>query len=126
MAKKILVIDDDHLVVKSLERLLLGEGYNVICAESGAEALDLIERTDFDLVISDIKMPGVNGIETAHNIKNVLKEKNKDAAPVIFITGYSDEKSYDEAKKMNAADFIYKPFDKDKFLQSIKNALRSK
>jgi CheY-like chemotaxis protein len=125
MAKKILVIDDDHLVVKSLARLLEQEGYSVSCAENSNQALDLIGHVDFDLIISDIRMPGMNGIETTNNIRDVLRLRNKETIPIIFITGYSDETSYNEAKKLNAADFIYKPFDKDKFLQSIKNTLRS-
>ncbi len=71
-------------------------------------------------------MPGVNGIELAHSTRNILKEKNQVITPIIFITGYSDENSYNEAQKMGASDFIYKPFDKDKFLQSIKLALENK
>jgi len=125
MEKKILVIDDDLLVVKSLAKLLQQEGYSVSSAQSGREALDLIKDIDFDLIISDIRMPETNGIETTYNIKDILKEKNKEKIPVIFITGYSDEASYKEAKKLNAADFIYKPFDKEHFLQSIKSAFRS-
>lgn len=126
MAKKILVVDDDHLVVKSLAKLLEQTGYIVSCAENSYEALDLIKRQDFDLIISDIRMPGVDGIETASNIKDVLRAKNKKEIPTIFITGYSDEKSYNNAKKVSPSDFIFKPFDKDKFLQSIKLALENK
>lgn len=125
MAKNILLIDDDHLVVKSLAKLLEQAGYSVSCAENSYEAMDLIERQDYDLIISDIRMPGVDGIETASNIKDVLRTKNKKEIPTIFITGYSDEKSYNDSKKVNPSDFIYKPFDKDKFLQSIKGALGS-
>jgi CheY-like chemotaxis protein len=121
--KKILVIDDDHLVAKSLSKLLETAGYNIESAESCNKALELIEQIDFNLIILDIKMPEVNGIKTAQNIRSSLQKKNKSLIPIIFITGYADESSYNDAKKLKAADFIYKPFDKEKFLQSIANAL---
>lgn len=124
MPKNILVIDDDHLVVKSLARLLEKEGYDITCTESGHEALALLVSTNFDLIITDIKMPEMNGIELVSSIKDMLKFKKKKDIPIIFITGYSDEKSYTDAKKLNATNFIYKPFDKENFLQSIKNALK--
>lgn len=126
IAKKILVIDDDRLVLKSLKRLLENEGYIICCAENGQQAIDLIDQTELDLIISDIRMPGANGIETAHDIRGMFKKKNKEIIPIIFITGYSDENSYNEAQKIGASDFIYKPFDKDKFLQSIKTVLGNK
>jgi CheY-like chemotaxis protein len=119
--KKILLIDDDHLVVKSLARLLEKEGFTISCAESGLKALELIEQTNFDLIISDIRMPGIDGIEIAKKVRETLKQ-----VPIIFITGYSDSQSYDRSKAVNPSDFIYKPFDKDKFLQSIKAALGNK
>lgn len=125
MAKNILLIDDDHLVTKSLSRLLEKEEYTVSCAESGAQALILIEQADFDLIISDVRMSEMNGIETVNNIKAILKKKNKEPIPIIFITGYSDKQSYNEAQQINPTDFIYKPFEKEKFLLSIRNALRS-
>lgn len=122
--KKILIIDDDKLVIKSLRRLLEQEGYIVSCAENSSVALDLAEQIDFDLIISDIRMPGVDGITTVKKIKQISEEQNKKAAPIIFITGYSDSQSDTMAKAVNPADFIYKPFDKDKFLQSIETAIR--
>lgn len=68
MSQKILVIDDDHLVVKTIGKLLEAEGYEVITSESGQEALTIIENDSLDLVISDIRMPGMNGVETI-NVK---------------------------------------------------------
>lgn len=124
LTKNILIIDDDRLVTKSLAKLLEKEGYNISCVEGGIQACDLIDHAEFDLIISDVRMPGVNGIETVTNIKEILGKKNKAEIPVIFITGYSDEENYKDAEKLNPADFIYKPFDKEKFLQSIKNIFR--
>lgn len=125
MAKKILIVDDDRLVATSLATLLKAEGYIVNSAESGREAFDLINQDEFDLIISDIRMPEINGIEMMNYINNDLKTKNKKAIPVVFITGYSDETSFNAAKKMGAADFLYKPFDKELFLNSIAIALEA-
>ncbi len=125
MKNRILLIDDDPLVIRTLDQLLEREGYSVICAESGAEAVKLIENMTFDLIISDVKMPGMNGIETTEAIQDILKGKNEKSVPVIFITGYADEENYIQSQNMNAADFIYKPFDKIVLLQSIENVLKS-
>ena len=117
MAKNILLVDDNHLVVKSLHKLLEGEGYIVATAESGQAALDIISHKTFDLIITDIRMPGINGVETVEKIKQLTKDKKE--IPIIFITGYTDSKAFEEAKKLKASDFIYKPFDKDQFLKSV-------
>ena len=121
--KRILILDDDKLVTKSLARLLEREGYSIGCAESGSQAMELVKESDFDLVVSDIRMPAMSGIEAAKNINSIMKQKNKKQIPIIFITGYSDEKNHEAATELEAADFIYKPFDKDKFLGSVKTAL---
>ncbi len=123
MAKNILVIDDDILVTKSLSRLLCQQGYSVDTANSCQEALSKIEAMNFDLVVSDIKMPDIDGIQTVVKIKSVLSKKGAGDIPVIFITGFTDAQSYKSAKELNCADFIYKPFEKGEFLQSVSNSL---
>ena len=123
MSKRILLIDDDRLVVKSLQMLLSQAGYAVDPAESGKEALNLIKENIFDLIISDIKMPDTNGVETAKLIEEHYKKIGK-SVPIIFITGYPGEKITDEAQKLNPADFIYKPFDKEEFLNAIAIAIK--
>lgn len=125
MNKNILLIDDNHLVVKSLGRLLESEGYSVVAVESGREALKVIEKMNFDLIISDIRMPDINGVETICKIRESLKRRCKKQIPEIFITGYAEGQSHDKAKELNATDFIYKPFDKNEFLESIAKAIRT-
>jgi FixJ family two-component response regulator len=71
-------------------------------------------------------MPGIDGVETAKKIKEHLKQNNKKELPLIFITGYADEKASKDAKVLNAADFIYKPFDKELFLRAIEHAIKNK
>lgn len=122
--RRILVIDDDRLVAKSLGRLLETQGYGVTVTMNGQEALEAVAKLDFDLIISDIRMPDIDGVETIQKIRATLKEKGKAQIPEIFITGYVEGPSHEEAKKLYTSDFIYKPFDKEKFLTSIDKALR--
>ncbi|PIQ89260.1 MAG: hypothetical protein COV72_03995 [Candidatus Omnitrophica bacterium CG11_big_fil_rev_8_21_14_0_20_42_13] len=126
MGKNILVIDDDKLVRMTLKRLLSKESYRVSIAESGQEALSLLETNPFDLIISDLKMPGMNGIETVKRIREYLEQNNKSPVPEIFISAYAKEDIYQEALKLNAKDYLEKPFDIAALLQSIKKAIESK
>ena len=120
MAKKILVIDDEELVIESLRKLLNKKGYDVSIAKNGVGAMRKIEEGDFDLIVSDIRMPDINGIEVIKKIREYLKQNGKEPVPEILITGYASEESLEEAKKLNVADCIYKPFNIKDFLDVIK------
>ena len=77
--KKILVIDDDKMVLLTLKRLLAKEGYRVFPAQNGTEALDLLSSAnfEFDLIISDLKMPNMNGIEVIKEIRRLISDKKR-------------------------------------------------
>lgn len=124
MPKTILVIDDEPLVTRTLERLLKISGYNPVVANSAGEALQKLKENDFDLIISDVRMPGTNGIEAIKEIRECLKQSNKPPAPEIFITGYADEENYQAAVKLEVADYIYKPFDVKELLDTVKRILK--
>ena len=111
MAKNILVIDDEELITKSLLRLLGSEGYNVAVAKNGSEALDRVKEADFDLIVSDVRMPELDGIETIRQIRAYLKTIDKKPIPEILITGYADKEKYETAMNLKVADYLYKPFD---------------
>ena len=106
MGSKILVVDDEISVCKVLSKLLEYEGYDVEVSLSAEEALEKINKTVFDLIISDIKMPGMDGFELLKKIRAI----NVDSA-VIFITGYGSVDSAIEAIKLGASDYIEKPFE---------------
>jgi len=120
MAKKILVIDDEELITKSLLRLLSAEGYNVAVAKNGSEALDRVKEADFDLIVSDVRMPELDGIETIRQIRAYLEKSNKNQIPEILITGYADKEKYETAMNLKVADYLYKPFDREDFLKAVK------
>jgi len=118
MSKKILVIDDDRLVLNTLRKLFSKEGYGVAIAPSGKEALEIIKKTDFDLVIADIKMAGIDGVETATAIKKYFNERNKPEIPIVFITGYAD--IADQKHAQNLGEVLIKPFDNEELLENVK------
>lgn len=104
---KILVVDDDQAVRDFLGRFLKQKGYtSVQLVPTGEEALKLIEKQDIDLVLLDIKLPGMNGVEVLRKLK-----KLKPDTGVIMITAFPDEEIGKDALKEGASDYIMKPFD---------------
>jgi CheY-like chemotaxis protein len=102
--KRVLVVDDDPVVGKSFERVLEPKGYAVIAAANGAEALARLEAESYDMVYTDIKMPGMDGIEVARRIK-----ASRPWLPVVIVTGYGTEANEKEARAIGVADFLKKP-----------------
>lgn len=120
MPKSILVIDDEELVSRSLIKLLKNNGYAASIARSGPEALEKVKAAGFDLIICDVRMPGMDGIETIKCIRAYLEKLNKKHIPEVLITGYADVDKYESAMNMEVADYLYKPFDSADFLRIIK------
>ena len=121
MIRHILLIDDDSLVLKSLKKLLCRENYAVTLAGSFEEAMTAILQTDFALVISDIRMPGKDGVETTRTIQDVLIKAGKKDLPIIFMTGFSGEDLRLNASSIGET--LYKPIDAQKLLLAIRDYL---
>lgn len=124
-SNNILLIDDEELVTSSLKLLLRKEGFNVTVVKSGIEALRIIQEEDFNLIISDVKMPGMDGLETIKRIRAHLKNTNRKLIKEILITGYADIEKYNEGIKLKVTDYLYKPFDNEEFLNTIKRTLNT-
>jgi len=124
MAKKILVIDDEELIVRTLKKLLEKNGFTVFVAKNGQDALVMVEEEPFDLIVGDIRMPGMNGVETLHAIYEGLQKRGVKRIPVIFITGYADEEIKQRAKALKRVAYIYKPFDIPELVDRIKEVLK--
>jgi len=122
MAKgRILVVDDEAVVCKSCQRILSPEGYEVETALSGQEALDKLSQGSFDIVITDLKMPGMDGMELLAKIK----EKDPEII-VIMVTGYSTVQTAVQAMRMGALDYIPKPFTPEELIVVVEKALEKK
>jgi CheY-like chemotaxis protein len=102
--KKILVVDDDPVVSKSFDRVLTPKGYAVIAAAGGSEALEKLENEHYDVVFTDIKMPGMDGIEVARRIK-----ASRPWLPVVIVTGYGSEENEAQAREAGVTGFLRKP-----------------
>ncbi|MFA5411090.1 MAG: response regulator [Candidatus Omnitrophota bacterium] len=126
MNKKILVIDDDKLILGTLKRLLTGEGYDVFTAESGSSALEKIKNDTFNLIITDIRMPGLDGIETIKEIRKYLAEAQREAIPELVITGYDNDENRSRVDELKIAGYLSKPFDLKELLLNIENQINSK
>ena len=124
MSKKILVIDDEELIIKSLVKLLEKHGYEVLVAKNGQDALAMAEEEKFDLIVADIRMPGINGVDTIKSIYESLEENHLQKIPTIFITGYADDEIKTKAMKLSPVAYIYKPFDIADLVSKIKRELK--
>ncbi len=115
---KILVVDDDAIVIKSCRRILEAEGFEVTTVPSADEALERIKVYDFDLVLMDVKMPKHDGIFLMREIK-----KNWPDIPIIVMSGYPTPETIADVLKLGAAQFIPKPFKPDEFMKSIRQVI---
>lgn len=101
---QILVIDDDEVVGRSFDRVLAKKGYKVSTALSGEDALSKIDDNEYDLVFTDIRMPGMDGLEVAERILDRCPW-----TPVVVITGYGTEENEARAEVLGTSGFVHKP-----------------
>ena len=118
LRERILVVDDEENLLHFLSKLLKGEGYRVKTAETGAKALERVQRSDFDLAILDIKLPDMDGVAVLRAFREVVPEAN-----VVMITAYGSIESAVEAMKAGAYDYIVKPFRAEEILKVVHKAL---
>jgi CheY-like chemotaxis protein len=119
MSKRILVLDDDPLVLRSIEKLLRVHGYEVLTACSYTDAMQAISQKEFHLIVSD--MPDKDGVSTIKEIQEALMASGKKDLPIIFITGYAGEE-----QKLNAkfyGETLYKPIDNEKLIRTVQDYL---
>lgn len=119
MAKQIsiLIVDDEESVRDSLYNWFIDDGYIVECAENAKKALSMLEENDFDIILADIKMPGMDGLEMHRRVKTLNKE------PVfIIMTAFASVETAVQALKNGAYDYVTKPFDPDELSHLIRNA----
>lgn len=121
MAKNIsiLIVDDERSVRDSLYNWFIEDGYRVTCAEDAKQALLVLEHENYDIILADIKMPGMDGLEMLRRIKTIRQE-----AIVIMMTAFATVSTAVQALKDGAFDYVTKPFDPDELSHLIRNASR--
>jgi NADH:ubiquinone oxidoreductase subunit E len=121
MNGNILVVDDEAIILKSCEKILSSEGFTVDTATSAKNALSLLERNFYDLIITDIRMPEMDGIEFMKEVR----KKNPDIN-IIVITGYPSQESIKAALSLRIIDYLPKPFSPNHLLEVVKNTIEIK
>ncbi|MBA7698928.1 Regulator of RpoS [subsurface metagenome] len=116
--QKVLVIDDEEIVLESIQKILSNESFDVDLTANSRQGLDWAVNREYDIVLTDIRMPGIGGMRILRDIK-----RSKPSLPVLIITGYATVQSAVGAMKLGASDYIEKPFTPDMLLNSIKKAL---
>ncbi len=119
--KKILIVDDEPVNVKVIQRKLEKEGYEVFMASNGAECLELVKENRPDIVLLDIMMPEMDGIETCRRLK---EDPKTESIPVIFVTAKMDRSDKVSGLDIGAIDYITKPIDMEETLARVRTHLR--
>ena len=122
MPKKVLLIDDDPLVGGTVLTMLKRQGYHVEAVLSGPEALERVCEESYDLIISDIRMPGMNGIQAIEAIQELHRTSGR-VCSFMFITGYAEENAPQNTIRIGVSDILMKPLDAKEFLQSVEKNL---
>jgi len=120
VSKRILVVDDEMYIVNILDFTLAGEGWEVVSANNGEDALRTLLKFEPDLVILDVMMPRIDGVEVCRAIK--AREESADT-PVIMLTAKDREKDKEEALEAGADLYLTKPFSPGQLVQEIRNLL---
>lgn len=118
---KILVIDDEDIVRMSCQRILAPQGYEVKATKSAVEGFKMLAEECFDVVLTDLKMPDIDGIEVLRRVKEEWPD-----IEVIMITGYQTINTAVQAIKLGAFDYIEKPFTPDSIVSAIEKAIEMK
>lgn len=118
MANKALVIDDDKVTLELFSFQLESEGFETTTAESGKKGLEYLRGSDFDIILTDLNLPDINGIEMVRRSKEISPQTE-----IIVVTGYDSAAKAVEATKLGAYDYVVKPVDFEKLFVSIKNAV---
>ncbi len=118
---RILIIDDEPIALQNLEHIMLKEGYEVLALESGVEAIKRLDKTEFDLVLTDLKMQPIDGLQVLEHVKQLYPDTE-----VILITAYATVDTAVEAMKKGAYHYISKPFKLDEVRHTVRTALEKR
>ncbi|MCX6280255.1 MAG: response regulator [Bacteroidetes bacterium] len=116
--RKILMIDDEPELLEVMKDLLEEENYQVFCASNGAEGIQINEQKNPDLIILDLRMPEMDGIETLRNIR-----KSDNNVRVVVLTGYGCPDTIRDAADLNVSEYLSKPFENEELVSIISKAL---
>jgi len=121
MKLKLLIVDDEEIMLKRLSKYLIKWGFDISTAMNGKEALEKIKQQDYIIVLLDVLMPEMDGIEALGEIKKI-----KPMTEVIMLTGYASVRVAIKGMKLGAFDYLVKPFDRDELVAKLRMALEKR
>ncbi|MBD8487618.1 response regulator [Echinicola sp. CAU 1574] len=121
-SKKILVAEDSSVIINLTKNVLMFENYQITSVKNGKQVLEKLNKEDFDLILMDINMPTMDGIECTKAIRKITDPK-KSEIPVIAITGNYKNYTLDDFKQAGLNDYLQKPLDYDLLLSTVKKHL---
>jgi two-component system, chemotaxis family, chemotaxis protein CheY len=120
MSKKVLVVDDSAAIRQSISFIIEQAGYSVVQGENGQDGVSKLGDEQFDLIITDVNMPVMDGIEF---VRQIRQQDNYRFTPVVVLTTESQESKMKEGKEAGATGWIVKPFDADKLMSVVKKLI---
>ena len=117
---RVLTVDDSRTILAMLRHTLVNAGFEVLQAEDGKQGLDVLKTEDVDVVITDINMPGMDGIEF---IKHVRASGQHQSLPILILTTETSQEKRDQGKQAGGTGWIVKPFDPDKLISVIQKVV---
>ncbi|ERM83907.1 hisitidine kinase [Rhodonellum psychrophilum GCM71 = DSM 17998] len=121
-SKKILVAEDSSVIINLTKNVLLFENYSIAAVKNGKQVLEKLANEDFDLILMDINMPVMDGIECTKAIRE-LEDPKKASVPIVAITGNYKNYTLDDFKKAGLNDYVQKPLDYDYLLATVRKHL---
>lgn len=119
MGKKVLIAEDSSVIQNLTKKILEIQNYSISSAKNGKQALEMVEKEDFDLILMDINMPAMDGIECAKEIR-ALKDEKKSSLPIIAITGNARNYTIEDFNKAGINEFVSKPLNFDELVSMVK------
>jgi len=119
MSKKILIADDSSVIQTLTKKILITLNYDTVGTKNGSKVMELVNTTEFDLILMDINLPGVNGMELTREIR-ALKDNKKSKVPIIAISGNYNNYSKEDFEKAGINDHLIKPLNYDALINTVK------
>jgi two-component system, cell cycle response regulator DivK len=119
-SKKVLIAEDSSVIQNLTKKILQIQNYQIFSAKNGLEVLSMLENESYDIILMDINMPKMDGMECAEKIR-ALSDPNKSKIPIVAITGNARNYTLEEFKKVGINDYLQKPLNFDNLVETVKN-----
>lgn len=119
-SKKVLIAEDSSVIQNLTKKILQIQNYQIFSAKNGVQVLSMLEKEDFDIILMDINMPQMDGMECAEKIR-ALDDAKKSKIPIVAITGNAKNYTMDDFKSVGINDYLQKPLNFDNLVDTVKN-----